>query len=43
MDNLANNRNLVFTGYNQSGTTVQGAGFYYLDPRKFSLSAALKF
>jgi len=43
VDNLGNNQNLVFTGYNQSGTTVQGAGFYYLEPRKFTLSAAMKF
>jgi hypothetical protein len=43
VDNLTDNKNLVFTGYNTNGTMSQGANFYYLDPRKFTLSAALRY
>ncbi len=43
VDNLTDNKNLVFTGYNTNGSMSQGSNFYYLDPRKFTLSASLKF
>jgi hypothetical protein len=45
VDNLTNVQSLVFTGYNQNTAagTVQGSNYYFLDPRKFSLSAALLF
>jgi outer membrane receptor protein involved in Fe transport len=43
VDNLSNNKNLVFTGYNTNGSATQGANFYYLDPRKFTFSLATKF
>jgi len=45
VDNLGGNKNLVFTGYNQNSGTgaVQGSNFYYLDPRKFTLSMFTSF
>jgi hypothetical protein len=43
VDNLTNNENLVFTGYNQNGGATQGSNFYFLEPRKFSLSVQTKF
>jgi hypothetical protein len=45
VDNLTNNRNLVFTSFNQNSVTggVQPQGFYYIDPRRFSLSIATMF
>jgi len=43
VDNLGGNKNLVFTGYNQNGGAVQGAGYYFLDPRKFTFSLATRF
>jgi len=43
VDNLTNNKNLVFTNYNQSGTATQGSNFYFLEPRKFSFSLQTKF
>jgi outer membrane receptor protein involved in Fe transport len=43
VDNLTNNQNLVFTGYNQSGGVTQGANYYFLQPRRFTLSLSTKF
>lgn len=45
VDNLGGSKNLVFTGYNQNSSTgaVQGSNFYYLDPRKFTLSLFTSF
>jgi hypothetical protein len=43
VDNLTNNQNLVFTGYNQNSGSVQGANYYFLEPRKVSFSVATKF
>ena len=43
VDNLTNNENLVFTGYNQNGGATQGSGYYFLEPRKVSLSLSTKF
>jgi hypothetical protein len=45
VDNLTNNQNLVFTGYNSNSTTggIQGSNFYYIEPRKFTGSISMKF
>jgi hypothetical protein len=45
VDNLTNSQNLVFTGYNQNSMagTVQGSNYYFLEPRKFTLSVATVF
>lgn len=43
VDNLTNDKNLVFTGYNANGNLAQGSNYYYLDPRKVTLSATMKF
>ena len=45
VDNLTDNKNLVFTGYNSNNSlgTTQGANYYFLTPRKFSLSMATRF
>jgi hypothetical protein len=45
VDNLSNVQTIVFTGYNQNTAagTVQGANYYFLEPRKFSLSASTHF
>jgi len=43
VDNLTNNQNLVFTGYNQNGSAIQGAGYYFLEPRKATFSVSTKF
>jgi hypothetical protein len=44
VDNLGDNRNLVFTGYSQNSSGMtQGSNYYFLDPRKFSLSATTQF
>jgi hypothetical protein len=43
VDNLTDNKNLVFTGYNQNGSAIQGSNYYFLEPRKFSLSVQTKF
>ncbi|HEY1764646.1 MAG TPA: hypothetical protein VGF85_06960 [Opitutaceae bacterium] len=45
VDNLTNNENLVFTGYNSNSATgeSQGANYYFLEPRKFTASIATKF
>ena len=43
VDNLTNNRDLVFTGYNQnSAGMTQGSNYYELEPRKFTLSLETK-
>ena len=43
VDNLTNNRDLVFTGYNQnSAGMTQGSNYYELDPRRFTLSLVTK-
>jgi hypothetical protein len=44
VDNLTNNQNLVFTGYNSNpdGMT-QGSNYYFLQPRKFTGSIATRF
>ena len=44
VDNLTNNQNLVFTGYNtNSSGSVQGTNYYFLQPRKFTASLATRF
>jgi outer membrane receptor for monomeric catechols len=44
VDNLTDNKNLVFTGYNSNPNGMtQGSNFYYLTPRKVSLSLATRF
>jgi outer membrane receptor for monomeric catechols len=43
VDNLTDNKNLVYTGYTQFGTSTQGAGYYFVAPRKYALSANIKF
>jgi outer membrane receptor protein involved in Fe transport len=43
VDNLLDNKNLIYTGYNTFGSQTQGSGFNYLEPRKFTLSANFKF
>jgi len=44
VDNLTDNKNLVFTGYNSSPSgQTQGSNYYFLDPRKFTLSLAMNF
>ena len=43
VDNLTNNQNLVFTGFNQVGSATQGSNYYLIDPRKFSLSAVIRY
>jgi len=43
VDNLFDNKNLIFTGYNTFGTTTQGAGYNFLAPRTLTLSANFKF
>ncbi len=43
VDNLTDNKNLVFTGYTAFGTLNQGAGYNFVDPRKYTLSANLTF
>lgn len=43
VDNLTDNKNLVFTGYNSNGTVTQGSNYYELDPRKFTLSLTTTF
>jgi hypothetical protein len=43
-DNLTNLQNLVFTGYNTNSATgsTQGANYYFLEPRKFTLSMSTR-
>jgi hypothetical protein len=41
-DNLSDNRNLVFTGYNSANGSTYGANYYLIDPRKFTLSLTTK-
>jgi len=43
VDNLGNNRDLVFTGFNQDGTQVQGSNYYLIDPRKFTLGLTVSY
>jgi outer membrane receptor for monomeric catechols len=45
VDNLTNVETLVFTGYNQNTAmgTVQGANYYFIEPRKVSLSVSTHF
>ena len=43
VDNLTDNRNLVFTGYNtEANGTTQGSNYYLIEPRKFTLSLTTK-
>jgi len=43
VDNLTDNKDLVYTGYTQFGTSTQGAAYYFVAPRKFTLSANVGF
>ena len=43
VDNLLDNDALVFTDFNTVSGVNQGSGFYFLAPRKFVLSATIKF
>jgi hypothetical protein len=44
VDNLTNNQNLVFTGFNENSSGMtQGANYYFLEPRKFTLSVSTRF
>ena len=43
VDNLTDNRTLVYTGFNQVGSLTQGSNYYLIDPRKFTLSAVLRY
>lgn len=44
VDNLTNDQNLVFTGFNTNSATgsTQGANYYFLEPRKFTLSLSTR-
>jgi hypothetical protein len=43
VDNLSNDQNLVFTGFNQnSAGMTQGANYYFLEPRKFTFSVSTR-
>ena len=43
VDNLADNKNLVFTSFNQVGGLTQGANYYLIDPRKFTLGLTVRY
>ena len=44
VDNLTNNKNLVYTGYQQNSSgDVQGSNYYFLDPIKFTASLQTRF
>jgi hypothetical protein len=44
VDNLTNDQNLVFTGFNQNSSGMtQGANYYFLEPRKFTFSVSAKY
>jgi outer membrane receptor for monomeric catechols len=44
VDNLTNDKNLVFTGYNTNNLgSTQGTSYYFLEPRKFTASVATRF
>lgn len=43
VDNLLDSKNLVYTGYNTFSTLTQGSGYYFLTPRRFTLSANFQF
>jgi hypothetical protein len=44
VDNLTDNKNLVFTNYNMNPSgMVQGTNYYFLQPRKFTASLATRF
>ena len=43
VDNVFNNDALVFTDFNTVGTENQGSGYYFVTPRKFTLSATINF
>ena len=43
VDNLTDNKNLVFTSFNQVGTATQGANYYLIEPRKFTLGLTLRY
>ncbi|MFI5356753.1 MAG: TonB-dependent siderophore receptor [Opitutales bacterium] len=44
IDNLFDNKDLVYTGFNQNAAGMtQGSNFYFLEPRKFTFSANFKF
>ena len=42
VDNLFDNDTLVFTDFNTAGTETQGSSYYFVAPRKFSLSITVK-
>jgi len=43
IDNFTNNRDLVFTGFNEVGTQVQGSNYYLIDPLKVTLGLTLAY
>jgi hypothetical protein len=43
VDNLTNDRTLVFTNFNESGGATQGSNYYLIDPRKFTLGLSVRY
>jgi outer membrane receptor for ferric coprogen and ferric-rhodotorulic acid len=42
VDNVFDNDTLVFTDFNTVGTETQGSAYYFVPPRKFTLSITMK-